>query len=282
MFNMAILTFREIINKKIFVAVIILSVICYTIYGIALHYMSAGANGRSDLLMRPILLAQFFSMGLFFSTFAVSLMAVFMPVAAISGDIESGIMQAIVPQPIRRYEIVLGKYIGYSVMVAIYTTAVYFLVVIMNKFIAGFTPESLWPGLFYFNLLGQVLVAVTLLGSAFMSTMANGVSVILLFLISLVGGMIEQISNMASHLGNVNLNILSNIGIITSLILPTDAMYRKTVAAVLVDPQMPINTMIGNPFGAVEPASTAMIVYTIIYIAVMLFLAVQIFDKRDI
>ena len=55
--------------------------------------------------------------GLYAANFLSVLIAVLLPVDTLSGEIASGVMQTVASKPIRRAEIVLGKWLGHAVIV---------------------------------------------------------------------------------------------------------------------------------------------------------------------
>ena len=56
-----------------------------------------------------------------------------------------------------------------------------------------YTPANITGGLGLFLLVPLLLLALSLLGSSLLSTMANGITVFMLYIIGTVGGMVEQI-----------------------------------------------------------------------------------------
>ena len=96
--------------------------------------------------------------------------------------------------------------------------------------------------------------------------------------------MIEQIGVMLGSTAAVY------IGVVTSLILPADAVYRRVVATVVdrmlqgTTPDMAFfnpNHVLG-PFGSHSAPSNWMLLYTAGYIVVMLMAAVHVFNRRDV
>ena len=68
-----------------------------------------------------------------------------------------------------------------------------------------------------------VLLSVTILGTTGLSTIANAVMVFMLYALSVMGGVLEQIGY---YLRN---DSLIDSGILTSLLMPADSLYRKMV-----------------------------------------------------
>lgn len=73
-------------------------------------------------------------------------------------------------------------------------------------------------------------------------------------------------------------------GIISSLIMPVDSLYRKIVCVLLAstaaNPVQAMSQM--GPFGARAEPSVWMLVYTMVYLLGALALAVRVFSRRDI
>lgn len=270
------LTIREVLNKKIFLIAGLLSIIYLLLFGTLIGYTVKELNSYSALSMqRAMIYQQLYSIGLYFGAFLANLFAIFISVGTISGEVESGIMQAIVPKPIRRGEIILGKFLGYATVILLFGSTLFIIITALLKEMTGFASSNTWSGLGLFLLSPVILLTLTVAGSTFLSTMANGITIIMLYIIGTVGGMVEALGNLLKN------TVLSNIGIVSSLLIPTDAAYRKMIS-VLITKSSPLDALSKMPLGAANPPSTAMEIYTGIYILTFLFLAIFIFAKKDI
>lgn len=97
----------------------------------------------------------------------------------------------------------------------------------------------------------------------------------MIFVVSIIGGFVEQIGAL---MGN---GALINIGIVSSLIMPSDAVYRLAVD--LASRTMAHSSIVDfGPFGTASTPSTLMLVYTIVYLGIWLTTAVHNFEKRDL
>ena len=95
----------------------------------------------------------------------------------------------------------------------------------------------------------------------------------MLYMIGVIGGAIEQFGAFFNN------RSLVNTGIITSLMIPTDPLYRLINHAVT-----PNNGGLYNmgPFGAASLPSLWIVVYALIYIAIFGILAGRAFSRRDL
>lgn len=118
-----------------------------------------------------------------------------------------------------------------------------------------------------------LLLCVSLLGGASLSTLANGVLVFGLYGVAFIGGWIEQFG---SFLDN---QVAINIGVISSLIIPSEAIWKRAA----YEMQSPMVSAMGfSPFTATSAPSMIMIAYSLLYTLVILALAVRAFNRRDL
>ncbi|MFZ5634117.1 MAG: hypothetical protein ACOY40_14840 [Bacillota bacterium] len=76
---------------------------------------------------------------------------------------------------------------------------------------------------------------------------------------------------------------LKNAGIVSSLIMPADALYRKIVHVLLQPAGKPLIALQQmGPFGSLAEPSLWMTVYTLAYVAAAALLAVYAFVRKDI
>jgi hypothetical protein len=77
--------------------------------------------------------------------------------------------------------------------------------------------------------------------------------------------------------------VMINIGIVSSLVLPVDALYRRAVFVLLSNTGNLLGSLQAiGPFGSVSVPSQAMVVYAWVYLVGCLLLAVRSFKRRDI
>jgi len=273
--TMALLTFKEMVRRRILLVTFVLAVAFLALYGTGVHYgykdMAAHASP-----MKPLIAPMLLSIGLYFGSFIIAFLAVMAAVGAISGEIENGTIHAIVPRPVRRSEIILGKFLGYGLMLSAFAALFYVAVLLIVHFNTGMSVPIKAGAIGLFCLQPLILLAVTLFGTTFLSTLANGIGAFMLYAVGVVGGMLEQIGHLASS------KVLVNIGIVSSLAMPADAVYRKIVYTLLSVPGASVSSLMMGPFGSNSEPSVWMLVYTGLYILGFLVLAVKVFSRRDI
>jgi Cu-processing system permease protein len=269
------LTFHEARRKRLLVVGAILGLAFLALYALGFYYMQRDmmrAGGINSFMARQTSVV-FTMMGLYAVNFLVIMVSVLTSVDTISGEIATHSIQSIVTKPIRRWEVLIGKWLGFAVMVAGAVIGLAGGVIVIAWLISGFVPTNLFAGVALMILIGWILLALTMLGGTLFSTLTNGVVVFMLFALAFIGGWTEQIGAAIQNQSAVN------VGIVSSLLLPTEALWRR--AAYLMQPPSLVN-MFSTPFLTTSVPSPAMVVYALLYGAAALAVALWIFQHRDL
>jgi Cu-processing system permease protein len=268
------LTFREAARRRILLAALLLGIVFLIIYGLGFHYVNIEIEREGTRVLQRNEIRNFlFMAGLYVVNFLTVMMAVLTSVDTLSGEIASGTVHTLVSKPVRRREIVLGKWLGFVGMLTLYLILMAGGVVVLVYAISGYAAPNLVNGLVLLWLNAILLLGVSLVGGAMLSTLANGVLVFGLYGIAFVGGWIEQIGSFLQNQTAVN------IGILSSLIIPSEALWKRAA----YEMQSPLVQALGiSPFSAVSVPSPMMIAYAAIYSGAALFLAVRLFARRDL
>ncbi|MCY6353835.1 ABC transporter permease [Clostridium sp. ZS2-4] len=277
------LTFLEMKKKKILYLTLILTVIFLALYGVAAKYAYKSLP-TDNAIVRLGVVNQFLSMGMYVAGFIIAFLAIFSSCGAISSEIESGTYDAVLAKPIARYEIVLGRFIGILLILIPYVTLLYLSIIGVNVFcgkgvVVNFAFQSIVKSLLTLYLLPVVLTSIGIFLSCSTSTMASGVILVILYFCGMIGGFLEKISFFLTD--QVAKSVTSNIGIVTSLIMPSDVIYRK-VSSLLFTTKSGLNLNMENMLGGDIQPSFFMMGYVVVYSIVMIILALRKFQKRDL
>jgi ABC-type transport system involved in multi-copper enzyme maturation permease subunit len=265
------LTLYEAFRKRILMAVLIAGAGFLTLYGLGLHFMVRGEGNGMALIERRIFLNMLTLAGLFAANFLTIMTAVLLPVDTLSGEIASGVIQTVAVRPIRRRDIVLGKWLGHWIVMAAYFTLLAGGVLTITALRSGFTPQKLEIGLPLILLEGTVLLTLSIAGGAKLSTVTNGMLAFGLFGFAFIGNLVEQIGTMAQN------DAAREVGTVASLIMPSESLWQ--LAAYHMQPSV-VRDLGNSPFSPVSVPSVAMVVWAAGYIVVALTLGVRWFGKR--
>ncbi len=212
--------------------------------------------------------------GLYVVNFLTSIMTVLTSVDTLSGEIASGTVHTLVSKPLRRWEIVIGKWLGFAAMMAVYLLLMGGGVMGIVYAISGYVAPHALAGLGLMALGILLLLSISFLGGSIMSTLANGVMVFGLYGVAFIGGWIEQFGSILQNQSAVN------VGIVSSLIMPSESIWRRAA----YDMQSALVRSFGglSPFSSQSAPSRIMVLYAVGYAGVMLLLAMRRFSKRDL
>lgn len=275
-FTIARLTFREASRRWILWVALLLGVVFLIVYGIGFNEIQKDISRQSGI--QPFLefseIYNFLLMaGLYAVNFLTVMMAVLTSVDTLSGEISSGTIHTLVSKPLQRWEILIGKWLGFACMLFLYLLLMGGGVLVTTYLLTSYVPPAPLKGiaLMAFNTL--VLLSVSILGGTSLSTLANGVLVFGLYGIAFIGGWIEQFGSF------LNNQTAINIGIICSLIMPSEALWKRAA----YEMQSPVVAALGySPFTTNSVPSPLMLVYAGLYMLVALILAIRLFSRRDL
>ena len=277
-FVIARLTFHEAARRRVLLAALLLGLLFLAVYGIGMHYMVTDIN-RSDvrLINRNQIFNFLLMAGLYVVNFLTVMMTVLTSVDTLSGEVASGTIHTLVSKPIHRWEVVAGKWLGFAGMLTLYLLFMAGGVVLLIWALTGYYPPHPQAALVLMWLNAMLLLSVSLFGGAAFSTLTNGVLVFGLYGVAFIGGWLEQIGTMLPEPAAGQ--TLVNIGIITSLIMPSESLWRRAAFEV----QSPLVAALGfSPFTSSSVPSPLMVFYAVAYLALALFLAVRRFQQRDL
>jgi ABC-type transport system involved in multi-copper enzyme maturation permease subunit len=273
LFTIAHLTFLEARRRRIVLAALVCAAGFLLVFAVAVYFihrnpLSAGPRPALQLgIQRQVLTLA----GLYVVNFLVVAMSVMLPVDTLSGEIASGVIQTLASKPIRRAEIVLGKWLVYWLLIAAYIALLVLGVVLVMRLITGFTQHHLPEALGLMLLEATVLLTVTIAGGVRFSTVTNGIVAFAFYALAFIGGWIETVGVMV---GNTSARY---IGTAISLVSPTDALWR--LAMHLLQPPVMSQVQL-TPFSPASVPSAAMVWWSSAFVIGVLALAIRGFQKR--
>ena len=271
---MAGVTFREAARKKLLWTAFLAGAAFLSLFATGMHYQVKDIRIGS---VPPFIRHQIFATMLQVGSYAVDLLAVIMTILTsvdtLSGEIASGTIQAIATKPIARWQILIGKWLGFAAMVAAYVAAMFGGVLSVGRFIAGVLPQHPFRGGALIFLECLLVLTVTFACGTRFSTLTNGVIVLGLHGIAFIGGWIEQIGALTSS------PRLVTVGVVSSLLMPSESVWRR---ATFEMQGSFARTLQFSPFSNASAPSPAMVGYAAIYALIALAIALYYFHRRDL
>jgi len=274
--TIARLTFREAARRWIVWVALAFGLLFLVVFSIGFNeiHKDISRNQSQLLTLQRAEMYNFMLMaGLYAVNFLTVMMAVLTSVDTVSGEIASGTIHTLVTKPLRRWEVLLGKWTGFALMLLLYLALMAGGVMLIVYAISGYTAPNALRGLGLMALNTLLLLSVSFMGGAALSTLANGVLVFGLYGVAFIGGWIEQFG---SFTGN---STAVNIGIICSLILPGESLWRRAA----FEMQSPLVAALGfSPFTSSSIPSPIMVFYALVYTIAAVAIALHRFQHRDL
>jgi Cu-processing system permease protein len=286
-------TVLEARRRRLVLAGVVLSVAFVALFavGFALLYASqerAGADpgalggaleAREELLAMSTILVV---LGLYGVQFLAALLGLFLGVASVSPEIDSGALHAVLARPLSRLQYLLGRFLALAGLLAAYVVVMSTALLLVARVVAGYQPGDASRVVALMVLEVLILLAVSLLGSTVLPTLANGVVMLALFGVAWLGGIIGFVSTIPP--GN---ELMANLGTAVSLLLPADAVWRGASFHLLPPSFLALSSFangeeVGLPFGSTSPMTGAMLAWALAYPVACLALAVAAFRRRDL
>jgi ABC-type transport system involved in multi-copper enzyme maturation permease subunit len=268
--TIAHLTWLEARRRRIVLAALLCGLAFLLVFATAIYFIPLN-GGPVDSLRNRMLLQSMSLLGLYAVNFLVAAFAVMLPVDTLSGEIASGVMQTIAAKPVRRIDILLGKWLVYWLMLGGYILVMSLGVVAIMWFVHGFAQANLPAALGLMQLEASVLLSITLAGGTRLSTVSNGIVALALFSLGFIGGLIEQVGVIVGNPAS------RYIGTAISLVIPTDALWR--LAMYLLQPPVMARVQVGL-FSSGAVPSMAMVWWAVVHALGVFCLAARWFRQR--
>ena len=269
------LTLHEALRRRILLAGLVVAAAFLALYGAGLYFIHSEMvqRGTISALERRITFNILTLAGLYAAHMLVVMIAVLLPVDTLSGEIASGVIQTVAAKPIRRGDIVLGKWLGHWLVMTGYLVLLAGGVLAITRVIVHFTPPRIEQGLPLLLLGATVLLTLSIAGGSKLSTITNGMVVFGLFGLASVGNLVEQIG---THTDNA---AARTVGTVASLIMPSESMW--TLASSRMQPTL-LRELGNSPFSPLSVPSDAMLWWAGGYILVTLAIGMRAFQKRPL
>jgi ABC-type transport system involved in multi-copper enzyme maturation permease subunit len=283
MIVIARLTVRELIRRRVVWVLAALSIVSVAIVGWGLDRLVVLAREEGvDELQVQIGVSQILILIAFMFSFVLAMTAAFVGAPAIGGDLESGVILAILARPIRRSSVLAGRWLGSAIVVIAYTAASGFLAIGVAWLISGYGPPEPLLAVAFLAAQATVLLTLTLaLGSVLPSIGAGAIAVVAYGL----GWMAGVMAGVGTALG---VDLLARLAEASRWLLPSDGLWRGVIYG--LEPPLILLIAAGeapelanaNPFYASEPPPAIFVVWSAIWVGLVLGLAAWRFERRDL
>jgi len=271
---------QEAVRRRVFAVVLVLTAAFLGLYALGNHYAFrdlAHVNPPAGIEPRPFVGAFIFGLAMFATLFLGVVLAVFLTIGVVRGDAERGLLQPLVVRPLGRSTLLLARWLGAIAVCVPYVLAVYFAAMAITDDAGQWVPDTVvTPGI---ELAGGVAVvaALSLLGSVFLSTTANGIAIFMLFGAGLVAGLLGTIGHA------INSHALSHAARIAAWALPFEALYQDGLRLLTVRATGLTRFVLElGPFGGGYVHGATVRLWAVAYVAIVGLIALGGFARKDL
>lgn len=278
------LTVAEAARRRIIWVLLALTVVSVllTSWGIERLVSLARERGEATELEIQIGVSQVLILVAFMFSFVLAMTAAFLGAPSIAADLESGVAHAMLARPIRRADLVVGRWVGLVAIVVFYAALSGFLEMGAVRLVSGYSPPQPWQAVALLSAQAVVLLTLALLLSTRLPAIASGAVCVVLFGLGWMAGVFAGVGRFFEA------GPLVTVAEASRWLLPSDGLWRGTIYA--LEPAVVIAALEGvggpavdvNPFFAPIPPPPELIAWTAVWIVGVLALATWSLRRRDL
>jgi Cu-processing system permease protein len=293
--TLAAFTWKEGLRRRMVIVGLVLTLAFVVLYGLggyfAFRYQTdlgidqapAGVGGLlpadTDLasLMRQIAAYEMLSLGIFMASILTVTMLVFSTSGMVSGDAENGTLQTIVTRPLARYQLLLGRYLGFATIFLAYLIMVTALLIGLTWAFSGYAPPHPVQAICLIALQGLILLALAAVGTTLLPPLATGILVFMAYGLAFMAGVVNQIGILLAN------QTAQTIGKVVAFLVPSDLLFRGGLHDLAPDIPGALSQLIQTgPFGTPSPIGPGMLLYCLGYLVVALAVSCRLFAQKDL
>jgi len=273
---------REALRRKVFAVVLLLTVAFLVLFWLANHFLFQNIANISPPIgsgidARAFAGATIFGLAMFGTLFLGVVLAIFLTLGVVRGDAERGLLQPLIVRPVGRVTLLVARWLGAVAVCAPYVGGVYVATMLITGLTGHWWPDHVVvPGV---ELAAGVAVvaALSLLGSVFLTSTANGIAVFMIFGAGLVAGLVGTIGHaLSSHQ-------LERAAKIAAWVLPFEALYQDGLRQLTSKTSGLTGFLLElGPFGGAYTGGVSVRLWAAAYLLIVLAVAAIGFSRRDL
>lgn len=271
---------REAVRRRVILVVLFLTVSFLALYALGCAVTFDQVEGfavEDEIDDRALAGATLLGLAMFTIMFLGAVLAVFLTLGAVRGDAERGLLQPLVVRPVGRTSLLLGRFAGAAAVCALYVALVYGGAAVITGVAGDWWPDDPFGAGVGLVVAVVTIAAISLLGSIFLSSTANGIAVFMLFGAGLAAGLLGQIGDALA------VDTLEDVATVSSWLLPFEALYQQGLHALTAETSGVTGAIVQlGPFGGAQEAGVGLWVWSVAYLALIGAGARLAFARRDL
>ena len=275
---------EESLRRKVFLIVLLLTAAFLGLYGLGaekafdeVETFDPGNPVLATVDERTLAGATLLGLAMFGTLFLGAVLAVFLTLSVVRGDAERGLLQPLVVRPLGRNSLLAGRFVAAAGVCGIYVAAVFAGAAGITYWAGGWWPDRFALPAAELAVAVILIAALSLLGSVFLSAIANGIAVFMVFGAGLVAGLLGQIGEA------INSQTLLDVADRASWALPFEALYQDALSAISSKSfGLTAQALQLGPFGGAQAGGAHLWPWTVAYLAIAAVAAGVFFARKDL
>ena len=271
---------REALRRKVFAVVLLLTLCFLGLYWLANHYVFRDVENitpPAGIDARAFAGAFMFGLAMFATLFLGVVLAVFLTLGVVRGDAERGLLQPLIVRPVGRSTLLFARWLGAVAVCAPYVGAVYAAAMVITGLTGHWWPDRIVvPGLELASGVA-IVAALSLLGSVFLTSTANGIAIFMIFGAGLVAGLLGSIGHA------LNSHTLQHSAKIAAWAIPFEALYQDGLRQITANTTGFTGFLLQlGPFGGAYTGGPLLRLWALAYLGIVGLVAAAGFARKDL
>jgi ABC-type transport system involved in multi-copper enzyme maturation permease subunit len=277
------LTVREAARRRILLVLLGLTLlsVALTTWGVERLVSLAREDGANELEIQ-VGVSQVLILVAFMFSFVLAMTAAFLGAPAIAADLESGVAHAMLARPIRRADLVVGRWFGLAAIVVAYASLSGLLEIATVRFVSGYAPPEPLLAVAFLSAQAIVLLTFAMLLSTRLPAIASGAVCVVLFGLGWMAGVFAGVGRF------FDAGPLVDVAEASRWLLPSDGLWRGAIFS--LEPPLVVLAAVGrggpaadaNPFFAAALPPAPFLVWSAIWVVLVLAAAAVSLNRRDL
>jgi ABC-type transport system involved in multi-copper enzyme maturation permease subunit len=273
--TIAALTIREAARRRVLRSLVVMTVVLLSLSAWGFYRLDAEfgslTSGESRLAASTVLNLVMFGLSLI-----AALGTAFLAGPTLAGEIESGTALAMMTRPIRRWAVLVGKWLGLVAFGSGFVAVAGLGQLLIVRVTVDYWPPRPVAGLALLAAQTAVLLTLGLLLSTAISPMASGIVAVGLFGATWIAGVVGLVGEAFGNEG------VARVGTVSRMLLPTDGLWRGAMHAFQHPGLARVPGFEASPFLSMAPLTATYLAWSVIWVALILGLAALAFQRRDL
>jgi ABC-type transport system involved in multi-copper enzyme maturation permease subunit len=274
------LTLKEAARKRVVWALLALSCLLLGLSAWGFSQLTGmdTSYGQLTSAMSRVIASQLLNLVMFGMSMVVALGTAFLAGPTLGGEIESGVSLAMFARPVRRWHVLLGKWLGLVVFGCAYMTVVGLSQFVVVHVTVSYWPPHPWEALLLLGGETTVLLTLAMLLSSLISPLASGITTVGLFGATWVAGVVGSIGIALDN------DKLQRIATVAQVLLPTDGLWQGAMHAIQDTQSLLLlgQDMRGSPFLSAGAPSAVYLLWAVVWTVLVWLLCALLVQRRDL